>query len=135
MIRVLLGTALPVLGVALAAAAFVGPSLVAPRGDPMLVASSGGAAMLQPADFHAVDCAALQLVSLTLGTGPEGMIFALREVLPDTPAPDGGLLLAVGPEGEIVGVSPAGAFGGAAAAMLSAGCPGAAEQPPAPGAI
>ena len=136
MIRVVLGSALPILGVVAVAAALVGPSLVAaPRGEPMLVASGEDAARLQPASFQPAECASLRLLALALDTGPEGVHFALRPVSVDAPAPAGALLIVLGPAGEIVGVSPAGAFGDAAAAMLSAGCYGETEKAPVPGAV
>jgi hypothetical protein len=136
MIRGIVGFAVPVVGVAMAAAALVGPSLVAgPRGEAIVVAASGAVAELQPASFKPADCGALRLVALTFESGAEGVSMALQEIAPDESAPRGALLLVLDPAGEVVGVNPADAFGRTAGALLALGCHGGPQELPLPGAV
>jgi len=136
MIRGVVGSVLPVLAVAGAAAALVGPSLIAgPRGEAMVVATGDDAAKLHPASFKPVDCGALRLVALTFGAGAERVSMTLREVAADDAAPHGALLLVLDPAGEVVGVSRADVFGGAAGALLAVGCDGEPEDSALPGAV
>jgi hypothetical protein len=136
MIRGFVCSALPVLAVAVAAAALVGPSLIAgPGGEAMVVATGDRAAKLQAASFKPADCGALRLVALTFEARGERVSMTLREVAPDDAAPRGALLLVLDPAGEVVGVSRADAFGGAPAALVAVGCDGESEDPALPGAV
>jgi hypothetical protein len=120
--------ALPALGVGLAAA-FLAPSLVPPKGEPMLVASADPEARLQPASFDPLACEGLTLVALTFRTSPGGL--SATFYLPAA-APEGALLLVLDRDGRVVGASPAEAAG----ALLAAGCHGGAgKETAAPGAI
>jgi hypothetical protein len=101
----------------------------------MVIASAGDAAKLQPASLQPADCGALRLVALTFEAGAERVSMTLREVAPDDAAPQGALLLVLDPAGEVVGVSRADAFGGAAGALLAVGCDGEREDPALPGAV
>jgi hypothetical protein len=136
MIRGFLATALPVLAVAGAVAALVGPSLIAgPRGEAMVVAAEDDAAKLEPASVKPADCGALRLVALTFEAGAARVSMTLREVAPDDPALHGALLLVLDSAGEVVGVSRADVFGGAAGALLAVGCDGEPEDAALPGAV
>ncbi len=82
MIRVLLGSALPVLGLGVAAA-FFGPGLVTgPRGEPMIMAATDDAT-LQPATFDGEACASKLIFADPASPGGQApgahiIAFALR---------------------------------------------------------
>ena len=93
MIRVLLGFALPAVGLGLAAA-FVGPTLVATSSvDPIVVAAAEPAAELQPASFDQSACASTLLFggwAHQAGADPALRIVALA---PRSGSHDGDLIL------------------------------------------
>ena len=113
MIRVLLGSSLPIAGLGLAAL-FVAPVLQAgPRGEPIVVAAPE-AAMLQPASFDSSDCSAALLeaavqgalpgvhilaVSVRAGTG--GLAVTVDRVAEDTIG-DGALIFVFDGAGELL---------------------------------
>ena len=118
MIRVLLGSALPVLGLGLAAA-FVAPSLVATSGvQPMIVGAADPVVEFRPASFDRSGCASKRLLAeradLPAGTaglrvlalapspaaGDEGLV--LRELSPDAPIDSAVILFFVRPDGRVV---------------------------------
>jgi hypothetical protein len=128
MIRALLASALPVLGVGMAVA-FVGPDLIAgPRGEPLRVAGPD-AALLQPASLEAEACASTLLLPPDgrLDSGPQTRVVALSDAM--------GFIVAV--EGV-----PHGAADGTlilvfdeSGRLLAAGDPGALEIDPAGAAM
>lgn len=118
MIRVLLGSALPVLGLGLAAA-FVAPSLVATSGvEPMIVGGADPAVEFQPASFERSSCAStllfadaaglpgaeagLRVMALAPRTGPSGRGFDVREVPPGASTAGAAILLLVTGDGRIL---------------------------------
>lgn len=125
MIRVLLGSAVPLIAISLAAA-FVGPSLLASRGEPILVARPGAAA-LELADLDGGPCAvtrllagnallhdgdddpATRIVALALQSGPDHMSVAIQEIPPGGALPDAGatILLLLDASGRIVAIESA----------------------------
>lgn len=118
MIRSLLGSALPILGLG-AAAALLGPDLLAgPRGAPLVVAAPP-AATLQKASFDGSACAlpltleqdlllgaeaGVHVVTLALRHGPDGASFAVENGVAGGDA-DAALILAFDDAGRIVSVS------------------------------
>ena len=123
MIRVLLGVALPALALAGAAVSLVGKGLLlAPQGEPMVVASSAGEPALQPAEFTGNGCLGAQLlaevaqpdgvpagaervVSFAIPPGTERLAVVLQEIPAADPAAGPTLVLAVDAEGRIIAVS------------------------------
>lgn len=121
MIRVLLGFALPVLGLGVAAA-FVAPSALAPlSGEPIMVASASTASAVQPAGFDSPVCASKLLFAETAGPpdaalarsglrimalqprpGPDGMAFEFREMPAGGTADDAALLLLIDAAGHVI---------------------------------
>ena len=88
MIRVALGSALPVLGLGLGVA-LIGPDLLAgPRGEPLMIAGAAND-MIEPASFEGEACADALLLAGPLGDDlserPVGRILALRLGDAETP--------------------------------------------------
>lgn len=115
MIRVLLGSALPVLGIG-AAAAFLGPDLLTgPRGEPLIVAAPDQA-MLQPASLKGDSCAATlhlagvpddssgtRVVVLTLPSEPDDVAVAVED-FPRLPAAPKTVMLVFDEAGRLIAV-------------------------------
>jgi hypothetical protein len=149
MIRVLAGSAIAALAIGLAGS-FVAPSLVGvPRGEPMLVAGADSASLLQPANFDEAACAArlllaegppaeaiagtapLRIVALAVRAGPRGFALAIQELSAEAALPDGALVLALAPDGRIIGMWDRADFrSGAAGDALAAGCDQLQPDPP-----
>jgi hypothetical protein len=88
MIRVAVGTALPILGLGLGVA-LIGPDLLAgPRGEPLMIADAAND-MIEPASFDGDACASALLLAGPLGEDlsarPVGRILALRLGAADAP--------------------------------------------------
>ena len=128
MIRVLAGSATAALAIGLAGS-FVAPTLSGiPRGEPMLVAASESAAVLQHTAFDEAACAArllltegsaledaagttpVSIVALAVRSGAHGLVLAIEELAPDAAVPDGTLIFALAPNGAIVGMWDAADF-------------------------
>ncbi|HEX2099881.1 MAG TPA: hypothetical protein VHF69_04425 [Candidatus Synoicihabitans sp.] len=128
MIRVLAGSAGAALAVGLAGS-FVAPTLSGiPHGEPMLVAGSDSTAALQKANFSEAACAArlllaedsapedvagmppVSIVVLAVRAGTHGFVLAIEELAPDAAVPDGTLIFALTPDGDIVGMWDAAHF-------------------------
>ena len=117
MIRVLLGSAAPLLGLG-AAIALLGPDLVTgPRGEPLVVSSPARLA-LQPVLYEGDSCArsraleadilraqpAMHVVTLALRYGPDGASIAVESGVAGAEA-DAALVLAFDGDGRILSVS------------------------------
>ena len=117
MIRILLGSALPVLGIG-AAATFLSPDLLtAPRGEPLVMVVPGDAT-LQPANYAGDACASTLLFADPSGethapmpSGARIVVFALRrarmmmravEDFPRAPAPPRTVVLIFDESGRLV---------------------------------
>lgn len=123
MIRVLIALALPTLALAGAAVSLAGKGFLSvPRGELMLVASSGSDAEFQPASFEEGDCGSAQLfaksapagagpqtgarvISFALPAGAERIAVVLQEIPAADPASGPTLVLAVDANGRILAVS------------------------------
>ena len=122
MIRVLAGSAAAAFAAGLAGS-FVAPTLSGiPRGEPMLVAGSDSAAMLQHTSFDEAACAGrlllteesgvaadpatapVSIVALAVRAGPHGLVLAIEELAPDAAVPGGTVIFALAPDGAIVGM-------------------------------
>ncbi|HEX2257122.1 MAG TPA: hypothetical protein VHG92_10580 [Afifellaceae bacterium] len=138
MIRVLAGSAGAALAVGLAGS-FLAPTLSGiPPGEPILVAGSDSAAALQKANFSEAACAArllltedsaaedaagtaaVSIVVLAVRAGTHGLVLAIEELAPDAAVPDGTLIVALTPDGDIVGVWDAAHF--RSGEVLASGC-------------
>jgi hypothetical protein len=149
MIRVLLGSALSILGLGLSAA-FVAPSLVgAPSGEPMLVAEAGSASF-QPASFQAAACAEAQLlagrhgspsepglrvVALGFVSGAHGVRVILQDVPDGAIVPDETVLLVLDASGRVLATGSAASLAeGRSIAAVDPDCAPLPKAPP-PGNI
>ena len=117
MIRILLGSAAPILGLG-AATALLGPELVTgPRGEPLMVSSPASLA-LQPVHYGGAACAqslaleadillaqpGVHVVTLALRYGPDGASFVVENGVAGAEA-DAALVLAFDGDGRILSVS------------------------------
>lgn len=122
MIRILLGSAVPLLAIGLAAAS-IGPSLFAPRGEPIVVAAPA-ASGFELASLDGEACAstrllageapapdgagsATRIVALALQSGPDHISVAIQEIPADAPGAGATILLLLDVSGRIVAVADA----------------------------
>lgn len=144
MIRVLLGSALPVLGIGAAATLLSPDILTGPRGEPLVMVAPADAA-LQPASYNGDACASTllfadpsdphapthsdtRIVAFALPSGPNDVAVAVED-FPRAPAEPRTVVLIFDEAGRLVSVGDANALGIQAAAGL-ADC----INPPKPGA-
>ena len=143
MIRILLGSALPVLGIGAAATLLSPDILTAPRGEPLVMVAPGEAA-LQPASYNGDACASTllfadptadprapthsgtRIVAFALPSGPSDVAVAVED-FPRAPAQPRTVVLIFDESGRLISAGDANALGVQAAAGL-ADC----INPPAP---
>jgi hypothetical protein len=131
MIRILLGSVLPVLALGSAATLFSPDILTAPRGEPLVMAAPGDAA-LQPASFDGDTCASTLLLAdphAPTGSGMRVMAFAVPtspndvavavEDFPRAPAPPRIVVLVFDESGKLVSAGDPNALGVDTAANLA----------------
>jgi len=146
MTRVLAGSAAAALAVGLAGS-FVAPTLSGvPHGEPMLVAGSDSAALLQQASFDEAACAErlllaeretapVRFVAIAVQASPGGLALAVEEIAPHAAVPEGTLIFALSPNGKVVGLWDAAEFRSRAGDALLAGCAEAEPHEPVAGSI
>jgi hypothetical protein len=133
MMRILLGSALPVLGIGAAATLLSPDLLTTPRGEPLVMAAPDGAA-LQPAKYEGDGCAstllftdpsdphaptrAMRIVAFTLPTAPNDVAVAVEDY-PRAPVPPRTVVLVFDESGRLVSAGDPDALGVQAAAGLA----------------
>ena len=114
MIRILLGSVLPVLALGSAATLFSPDILTAPRGEPLVMAAPGDAA-LQPASFNGDTCASsllladphapsesgLRVMAFAVPTSPNDVAVAVED-FPRAPVPPRIVVLIFDEAGKLV---------------------------------
>ena len=131
MIRILLGSVLPVLALGSAATLFSPDILTGPGGDPLVMAASGAAA-LQPANFDGETCASsllladphastqsgMRIMAFAVPTSPNDVAVAVED-FPRAPAPPRIVVLVFDESGRLVSAGDPDSLGVDAAANLA----------------
>jgi hypothetical protein len=134
MIRILLGSALSVLGVGAAATLLSPDILTAPRGEPLVMVKQGDAALqpasyngdacgstllfADPSDPHAPARSGMRIVAFALPSGPNDVAVAVED-FPRAPAEPRTVVLVFDESGRLISAGDANALGVQAAAGLA----------------